>query len=174
MSELLTGIRATLLALIMDIDAALAQPPETPVGIPFTINLFGPAQGSGALSATLPSSPAFLGQALTASTKFLMMSHGFPEVLQARFVVVWTPTNLNSKIRLVHFADGPTDMQTIVDIPAPDASGQPRASGADVTAALNALVAAKVNRHVGFQGLGGGSVTINEVRLEVVFRLPGA
>jgi len=179
MTVLLNDIRDTLASLIDQIDTALSAPvdPEPApeyIGIPFTANLFGPVQGNGALVTTLPTVPTWLGESMTASSKYLKFSLNFPKVLSARVVVVWTPTSTSQALRFVHFSNGPTDIQDIATVYAPDGLGQPRASGADVTAAIQALVDGKVDRHIGFQGFGGGSISISEVRLEIVWGLPTA
>lgn len=142
--------------------------------VPFNIQLFGPAHAADAVS-DVASSPKWIGSVLSNSTYWLEMSHGLAELAKARFTVFWTPRNTANYVRLVHADNGPSN---IVEIARIQSNGlmTPTGQAVDVTAAMNALIAAGVDKHIGFQ-VGGDGVnqwTMNNVRLEMIFKVPEA
>lgn len=171
----LEAIRSCAVEIIELVDGLLpgdppTQPPSGDRKLQTFVQLFGPTQGQGALTQGLPSSYAFLGNALTSSTKRFWFDRGLLEVDYAIFQVVWTSSSLDNKLRLIKCKDGPSEIEQICEI-SPSAPGNPVVSGAFVTEALQDLVLAGEMRHLGFQGKGPGTATIYEVRIEVVWKI---
>jgi hypothetical protein len=162
-----------------------ATGPQGPQGPPGTstlgksfyvpIQLFGPVQSNGANIQTLPTTYAFPGSALTASTKTFdfELNGGFPPVIFAVWRLIWTPgvTTANF-MRLVHFDDGPVNVTQIVEIGGVSSS-TPRNDAVEITTALNALITAGVRKNIGFQVKGNNSTstTLYESRLEITYGL---
>lgn len=157
-----TVLALALLLLGVSAAPAAAQVKQT------TYQLFGPVQHHGALKQVHGARWAFPGTALTASTKTFWFNYGFPRAVFARLVVVWRP--YWNHIRLVHAADGPSDIQQIGQQINGNGYRNPRVDGLDITAEWNALADAGQYRHIGFQVWNAGGVPeIYEVRIEVVY-----
>ena len=114
----------------------------------------------------------FIGDALTPSTKWFPFSQGFPLVESAIWKHTWTPNDVNTYVRLVHMDNGPKNITPIVEIQS-NGSVLPVVETVDFTSAMNELIVAKVDKHLGFQVKddGSSSSSIYESRLEIVFRI---
>lgn len=186
MSETLIQVKSMLNDVIAFIDG---QPTEVPspapspapapapvastILVPATFQLFGPTQANGALVSSANATPAFAGNALTASTKFFPFALGqYAKAKWARIVVVWASGSSQNKVRIISMEDGPTNIQEMALVSGLD-SPSPIVGGAMITDQFNALVDGGVNKHIGFQMQGNGTqYTIYEVRLEVAFEVP--
>ena len=139
--------------------------------IPVYVNLFGPNQFPGSLSAVVGSTYSWVGSALTASTKTFKFSlTGYPDIVDANFRAVWTTENTSSWIRLVHFEDGPSNITQIVEIQG-TGSQNPANQVADITTAIHNLIVGGTNKNLGFQLKDDGTNAwrIYEIRLELNF-----
>lgn len=139
------------------------------VAIPMTFNLFGPVQFEGANKGYTRPEWSFIGSALSSSTKLLWLSHGFPCVANARWLVIWNPGSSNNKIRLISFDSGPSNITEIGVINGKDVN-TPLAQAILIKDHLNDLVDNRINKHIGFQVSGDGTgYIIYESRVEIVF-----
>ncbi len=177
---LLEQLRSTLVSAIDLIDGEPSEPPQpnpppsppTQQQVyPQTINLFGPVQAGAALTQTAGSNWQFVGNALTASTKYFPFAEGkYPDVHWARFVVVWGPGSVNNKIKFISADGGPTNFQDIGMVTG-QATPNPVVSDVGVTAQLQQLVTNGVSKHIGFIAQGDGTpFLLNEVRLEILWK----
>lgn len=144
--------------------------PKTPTlrSVPDFTNLFGPVQGGAALIQNVGTLWQWPGTAATASTKQFRFDLGYPSVEFARWVLVWKPV-VGCKMRLVYFDEG----GSVVEFASisPNVTGGPVGQAADITDALNALIAGRVKKHIGFQAMDDGvnPWALYESRLELNF-----
>jgi hypothetical protein len=158
-------------ALLAERDARLAALEAAGGGAVSSIfNLFGPAQGSGALVNSSPPSFTFPGSALTANTKRLPFHIPHKQVQFAAWTLTWTPNSANNVCRLVHFDPGPTNIVEICRING-SSIGTPTTGLCDITVAINALIAAQAQKHIGHQFWGDGVTawTLYSSHIELVF-----
>jgi hypothetical protein len=139
--------------------------------IPSFVQLFGPRQGDG-LSGPFGATWIFPGP-VTASTKQFLFTI-LSKAIYANWLMVWTPRNMATRARLLacDFVNNgvPQNMVVLGEIPS-NGSMSPVSVGFQFTAPFNELVAAKVNKYIGFQMIDDGVnfPTIYESRLELVF-----
>lgn len=133
--------------------------------------LFGPVQEEGAYTQPPTSTWMFPGSATTTSTKQFHFPFNYPVVRFAVWRVEWRPYSANNRLRLITMDDGPVNIATIAEIAGADRSN-PTSVNVDITSEINALIAAKQRKHIGWQIKGGGPVTIFQVHLEFQFCLP--
>jgi hypothetical protein len=113
------------------------------------------------------------GNALTASAfKVYFDKLTGAQIIFARVVFTWTPNAPGaptSGVRLVHFDDGPANITEIIAFEDNDMT--PIVSTQDITADLQALLAAGVVKQLGYQvhGDGSNSCTIYGALIEVVW-----
>lgn len=136
--------------------------------VPVTYQLCGP-DPDGAIAGTAGGSFAFVGSALSSSSKRIAFQYGSMRCEFARFQVVWTAGLITNEVELVHADDGPTNITQIGSL-FPSTTGTPVNSAIDVTSGIDALAVAEVSKNLLWRIRGGGSYTIFEVRLEVVWR----
>ena len=149
--------------------------------IPVVLQLFGPVQYEGALHGAWghdncqqynqqDCSWIFPGNALTASTKAFFFQYGYPKVVYARWVIVWTCGNIETSIRLVYMDGGPKNIQEIDRI---DCEGHmtPVVRARNITIPLNQLINDRIEKHLGFQTRDNGWAqwTLYESRLEILY-----
>lgn len=195
METLLANIRATLIAMLAQIDAVIAPaPPPAPapdpappapapapapagyVTVPSCFQLFGPVQGNGAHQQVPGNVFDFQGNALTASTKQIYLGANAAEVEVARAVAVWAPGSVANEIEIVKFDNGPANIERI-GLMVGQNVGTPIASGVILTEAIQAMVTeAKANgtpfKHLGFRMRGTTTYTLYEVRVEISWKIP--
>lgn len=140
--------------------------------IPSNIQLFGPAQTASSAIADTASSPKWVGQVLSGSTHRVPFSKGLPLVDSARMLVLWAPRNTANYVRFVSCDDGPSNIVELARVQGNGNMG-PSAQAVDITSALNGLIAAGVDKQIGFQ-VGGDGVNqwvLYEVQLEVNYEV---
>lgn len=148
--------------------------------IPTMISLFGPVDGSAALTQTPTTTWAWPGSCIT--------SHTFPFFFNSlasnplpwgvwRVCWSWKPgwfKNGPIVLRLVSCDDGPTNIVEMARISTANWPAGINVWNAPVgiTAAMNTLIAAKVYKNVGWQWIGDGSsqATILVSRLELYWQ----
>ena len=110
----------------------------------------------------------FPGAALSASVKRFRFELGWQPVREARFVAIWTSNYPVNVIRVVHMDSGPTNIVQMGRIDGVT-SNSPRPGAVDITAAYNALVAARTMKFIGYQVWTDGVVpwTLYDVHLEL-------
>jgi hypothetical protein len=142
-----------------------------PLALPVTYQLFGPVQADGKEENTYGAKYVFIGDALTPSTKWFPFSRGFPPVESAIWKHVWTPNDVNTYAVLVHMDNGPANITRIGEIRS-NGSATPMVQTLDFTSVMNELIAAKMDKHLGFEMRDAGvSSSLYESRLEIVFRI---
>lgn len=184
METLLADIRTGLVSLVAMIDAHASSPPPAPapeppadfITVPVTYQLFGPVQNNGSLSQVPGSEFSFQGQALTASTKMLLLGANVADVHWARAVAVWAPGSVQNEIEIVKFDDGPVNIERMGIIVGENLS-TPRVGGVLLTQAFQDMVAAAranntSHKQIGFRMKGPASYNLWEVRIEVAWKLP--
>ncbi len=141
--------------------------------VPSNFQLFGPSQTSGAILSQITSSPVWVGAALTGSTHLFHFSKGMATADRAFLRVLWVPRNTNNYVQLVHFDDGPTNIVEMKRLQG-NGSMNPANQGILVTDEFNSLVAAGVDKNIGFRIGGDGIIqwTLLEVQLEIDFSIP--
>jgi hypothetical protein len=167
------GLGPVLFVALGVLAAAPAGKAETrTVVLPATYQFFGPVQADGREVNTYGTTYVFIGDALTPSTKWFPFSKAFPRVESAIWKHTWTPNDVNTYVRLVHMDNGPANVTPIEEIQS-NGSAFPVVETVDVTKAMNELINAKVDKHLGFQVKddGSSSSSIYESRLEVVFQI---
>jgi hypothetical protein len=167
------GLGTILFAALGVLSAAPAENAETrSLALPVTYQLFGPIQADGKEENSYGTTYVFIGDALTASTKWFPFSKGFPLVESAIWKHIWTPNDGKTYVRLVHMDNGPANVTPIVEIQS-NGSTSPVVETVDFTSAMNELILARVDKHLGFQVKddGSSSSSIYESRLEIVFRI---
>lgn len=137
------------------------------------IQLFGPAQTTNETVTDTAGAPKWIGSVLSGSTHRFQFSKGFLQVESARLLVLWAPRNVANYVRLVSADDGPSNIVEVARIQSNGNMG-PTAQAVDVTQVLNNLIAAGVDKQLGFQigGDGLNAWTLYEVQLEINYRLP--
>lgn len=140
--------------------------------LPSNIQLFGPAQTSQSAIVDTASAPKWVGQVLSGSTHRLHFSKSLPPVESARMLVLWAPRNTANYVRFVSCDDGPSNIVELARVQGNGNMG-PTAQAVDITAALNSLTAAGVDKQIGFQ-IGGDGVNqwvLYEVQLEINYEV---
>lgn len=137
------------------------------------IQLFGPAQTTNETVTDTAAAPKWIGSVLSGSTHRFPFSRGMAPVASARLLVLWAPRNVSNYVRLVSADDGPSNIVELARVQSNGNMG-PTAQAVDVTQALNNLIAAGVDKQVGFQigGDGLNAWTLYEVQLELNYQLP--
>lgn len=136
--------------------------------VPTNIQLFGPAQTPSSVIADTAASPKWVGMALSGSTHRFPFSTPMAPVSSARLLVLWASRNTANYVQLVTADDGPSNITEIVRVQGNGSMG-PSVQGVDITAQLNALIAAGVDKHLGFR-IGGDGINqwvLYEVQLEI-------
>lgn len=140
--------------------------------IPTCINLFGPSQTAGSVITDTAGSPKWIGAVLSGSTHFFPFSSGVAPVERARLVVLWAPRNVANYVQLVSADLGPSNLVEIARVQGNGNMG-PSVQAVDITNAFNALVAAGVDKQIGFR-IGGDGInqwTLYEVQLELNYEV---
>ena len=144
--------------------------------LPVTYQLFGPAQHDGREFNTYGTEWAFIGDALTASTKTFPFSKGMPKVDSACWKFIWTPNHSSARARLFHADNGPGNITQIGDELV--SSGQQYAIvyTLDFTSVFNALIDSAVDKQIGFQMkdslcCGNNASAIYESRLLIIYKM---
>jgi hypothetical protein len=140
--------------------------------LPVPYQLFGPAQTPQSVVSDIAGAPKWVGLALSGSTHRFHFAGGIAPVDSARLLVVWASRNTANYLRLVACDDGPSNIIEIARIQGNGAMG-PSVQAIDITAALNALIAAGVDKQIGFQ-IGGDGInqwTLHEVQLEINYEV---
>lgn len=105
----------------------------------------------------------FPGTALTTSLRTIEAQTGLAAVRYANLTVEWKPTNADAKIKCVSADEGPTNIQNLgpwvqaSDL-TPDRINLPNIKVIDMTAPMQSVVAAGVQKQVGFQVSGAGII----------------
>ena len=168
----LFGVGLLLVSVLAGRSTAAGRPGNETLALPVTYQLFGPVQADGKEENTYGTTYVFIGDALTASTKWFPFSQGLPPVQSAVWKHEWTPNDIGTSVRLVHMDNGPANITPIAEVQS-DGSMTPVVESIDFTKVMNELIAAKVDKHLGFQVKddGASSSSIYESRLEVVFTI---
>lgn len=141
----------------------------------YTVQLFGPIQHDGRELNTYGTTYVFIGDALSANTKWFHFSEaGYPKAKSVIWKHIWTPQHSSACVRLVHADNGPTNVTEIVDSCSPGGETTPKRYDFDITSAFNTLVEGGVDKQIGFQQkdslcCGNSASSVYESRLEIIW-----
>ena len=143
-------------------------PASSTIYVPVCLQLAGP-DPDGVITGSMPGSWAFIGSALSSSTKRLLFQYGSIRVHSAIFTIIWTNSSTSNEVRVVTMDDGPTNI-TSIGSTTPASAGSPIVTDINVTSALDSLAASSTYKSIGYQLQGPGTYTIYEVRLDIVYK----
>ncbi|HET7736440.1 MAG TPA: hypothetical protein VFK52_10720 [Nocardioidaceae bacterium] len=133
------------------------------------IDLIGP-NPAGVTMGTNGGTYAWPGDALSASVAVLLGNvANLRPVVFARWVLVWTPGNVNNGVRLVSADSGPTNIVQISEDTG-DSTATPIVHTATITDDLNAIIAADAFKNIGYQVKVSAAFEVYQSRLELVWK----
>lgn len=163
------------LAIVGGVSQGAPAPPASGI-FPVSYEFFGPFPDGGLVPQGTAGAYGWAEDATSASIQVLNIDQGVPSdwatALFAEWRLVWLPANASNGVRLVHADSGPSNITQIAEFTG-NAGGTPTNTAVDVTADLNALVAAGVWKQLGMQVKQAGGLTIYQSRLEVVWQIGG-
>ena len=132
------------------------------------VDIYGPEPRDAQATADSPGGTyTWPGAALSTSTRRFYFDRGLRTLVRATWELAWIPDGTGDGVRLVHMDDGPTNITQIAE-----RTGAPAGYEyytADLTSAINALIASGVFKHIGLQWKASGTIEVHRSSLVLVF-----